>query len=176
MTAEPEIRDVKPPIVGVGGWLILPILGFAGTLVLTGYNLFLGISNWEGIKFIFANESGQFGSLRVALVLSTVVGIAILVSAAICLYRIFVAKNSVRKFAVAHYSILAVGGFTELWADRALSSALPEVASDPTLIKESLRGIVIASIWIPYFMVSKRVANTFESPTAIASNVSKGVR
>jgi len=30
----------RPGSTGIGGWLILPLLGFAGTMVLTAYNVF----------------------------------------------------------------------------------------------------------------------------------------
>jgi Protein of unknown function (DUF2569) len=162
----------KPPkkLFGVGGWLILPIIGFAGTILLTGINLAVALQSFDGLVLIFTDTTGQFSAMRVPVALSLLFGVAVMTSAAICLYRIFIAKSHVKGVAVIHYCILATAGIIELWGDGVISANLPNTAEDPSVVKDAVRNVVVAMIWIPYFLISKRVANTFK--TATASNSS----
>src|SRR5262249_22158231 len=145
---------------GIGGWLILPILGFAGTILLTGLNLLEAARHVDGLVVIFNATSGPIAALKVPTILSLLAGCLVILSAGYCLYLIFAKKHVIIKFATAHYVILMSGGFADVWTDAALQ-ALPGQTSDPSATMEAVRGIVIALIWIPYFHRSKRVRNTF---------------
>jgi hypothetical protein len=151
----------KPGPVGLGGWLILPLLGFIGTILLTGWNLVQAASGWSGLAAIFGAESGPLTSVKVPLAVSTVAGILVVFSAAYCLYLMFAKKRAIIKFATAHYLVLAAAGLLDLWAQFALEAAIPNLPPDPSGLKEAVRGVVIAGIWVPYFHLSKRVRNTF---------------
>lgn len=161
---EPNGSDTAPASgpVGVGGWLVLPVIGFVGVIVLTTINLIAAISNVEGLFFIFSSSAGAYSELRLPTILSLLFGVAIIVSAGLCLYKIFITRTSLRKFAVGHFTILFVGSLVELWADSVIQSVLPDSAPDPSVASNMVRSIVAALIWIPYFLVSKRVQNTFE--------------
>jgi Protein of unknown function (DUF2569) len=161
----PEKSEVftSPPFSdqprGIGGWLILPLLGFVGTIILTGWNLSQVLLSWEGIVTIFNTSSMAEARLPVAL--SFLGGALVIASAALCLFLIFAKKRAIVKFATAHYLILAVAGLIDLWGQGVLERAIPGMPPDPTAIRDAVRGFVIAAIWIPYFHVSKRVRNTF---------------
>ena len=60
-----------------------------------------------------------------------------------------------------------IAGFADLWLDQVIQGVAATPA-DPSAIKEAVRGIVIACIWIPYFRFSKRVRNTFTNTGAPA--------
>jgi hypothetical protein len=151
---------VKPGPVGIGGWLILPVLGFIGTILLTGWSVVQALQSWEGLVAIFTATEGQLAQLKLPTAVSLIGGILVIASAAYCLYLMFAKKRAMVRFATAHYLILAVAGLGDLWAGFVMERVLSE-PNDPTAIKEAVRGVVIAFIWIPYFHASKRVRNTF---------------
>ena len=145
---------------GIGGWLILPILGFIGTILLTGWSLAQSGQAYAGLFAIFVGATDQLAQLRVPTAASLIGGILVVASAAGCLYLIFARKRAIIRFATAHYLILAVAGLVDLWAGFVMERVLAE-PNDPSAIKEAIRGVVAAIIWIPYFHASRRVRNTF---------------
>lgn len=148
----------EPGPRGIGGWLIWPIIGFIGTAILTAVNLAQAFTSWDGIVAIFTTES--MSGARMPVALSFLAGAFVIASAALCLFLIFAKKRAVVKFATAHYLILAAAGLVDLWGQGVLERALPNVPPDPNAIRDAVRGVVIAAIWIPYFNVSRRVKNT----------------
>ena len=159
-------RNGQGEPVGIGGWLILPILGMAVTIVLTMLTLFVAVSEFEGIYALLSDQSGEFNMLLLAISLSLVFGLAAVVTAAICLYRIFVVRRNVMNVGIVHFAILALSGVVELWGDRVISSTFTDIPPDPTAVRDMVRSFIAAAIWIPYFAISKRVKNTFESSPA----------
>jgi hypothetical protein len=57
---------------GIGGWLILPIIGFVATILLTGHNLWTSLETFDGLKAIFAATSGPLTGLKIPVTLSVV--------------------------------------------------------------------------------------------------------
>ena len=62
--------------------------------------------------------------------------------------------------AITFYISLLVASFIEYLVDIRISEILVE-PRDPSITKELGRSVLIAAIWIPYFLKSKRVRNTF---------------
>src|SRR4029434_1056573 len=57
---------------GIGGWLILPIIGFVATILLTGHNFWTSFKTFDGLKAIFAASSGPLTGLKIPITLSFV--------------------------------------------------------------------------------------------------------
>jgi hypothetical protein len=150
--------------IGIGGWLILPIIGFFGAIILTAKNLLeiLKEDNLEGLKLIYnSSTENSLASLQFPIILSTMAGCFIILSGVYCLYLVFTKKHSIIKFATAHYIILAIGGLIDLWGGIVLQTAIPDTPLEKETIKGAIQGIIAALVWIPYFNYSKRVKNTF---------------
>lgn len=148
--------------VGIGGWLILPILGLCGTMLLTLYNLYGVVSEWAGIKAILAGGNDTLVALRVPIAISFALGIALVVVTALCLHRIFTYSPTVPKMMTIFYVGLIVTSLGETIADNLISQATG-AATDPSNLKDLIQVSLSAAIWIPYFHRSRRVANTFRT-------------
>ena len=93
---------------GIGGWLILPIIGFIGTMLLTGWNLAEVLRSWDGVVAIFTTES--MAAARFPMAMSFLFGALVIASAAVSLYLLFAKKRAVVTAATVHYLILAAAG------------------------------------------------------------------
>jgi hypothetical protein len=164
-TAHKPTATVIDGPVGIGGWLILPILGLCGTIALTLFNLYGVVTEWAGIKAIIAGGNDSLVAMRVPLAISLILGLALVVVAAICLQRIFTYSPTVPKMMTIFYIGLIVATLGEILADNLIAQATGG-ATDPGNLKEFLRVCVSAAIWIPYFHRSRRVANTFRNREA----------
>lgn len=159
----PVAPTITGPI-GIGGWLIFPIIGFFGAIILTAKNLLEGFNedNLEGLKIIFSSSAeNSLASLQFPIILSTIAGCFIIISGGLCLYLIFTKKHSIIKFATAHYIILLIAGLIDLWGGIEVKTAIPDTPLENEVIKGAFQGIIAALVWIPYFNFSKRVKNTF---------------
>lgn len=160
--------QTSPGPSGIGGWLVLPIIGFVGTILLTLWNLSQATSEIDGLVAIFNATSGPLVALKVPTAASFITACLVILSAGYCLYLIFAKNLAIINFATAHYLILASAGLADAWLGIALDKADLGVTSDPTIVRDAVRGILIACIWIPYFHLSKRVRNTFVNARASA--------
>lgn len=154
--------SVKAGPAGVGGWLYVPILGFAATILLTGANMLAGLKEANGLKNILLATEGPLLPLKAPLAFDLTFGLAVMASAACCLYLIAGKRRGIVNMATAHYVILLCGALADVWVDGALRAVVPSTPADPTVFSGAVRAIVIAAIWIPYFRVSARVRNTFQ--------------
>jgi Protein of unknown function (DUF2569) len=167
MSNPPESKPAGPE--GLGGWLILPIIGFIGTIALSGFNLWQSFQALDGLVAIFTATSAPLADLKIPMAASLIGGLLVIASAAYCLHLLFSRDHRIVTFATAHYVILALVGFVELWGGTVVEAALPNEPKDPSLLKDAIRGLFVACIWIPYFHFSKRVKNTFGPPVEAAS-------
>jgi hypothetical protein len=148
---------------GIGGWLILVVIG----LVLTPFRLAQGLltNHWP----IF--RDGHWAELTTAgteayhpmwaplLVFEVVGNLVMLVLPVVILVLFFRHSRRAPLAAIFMYAFSALF----LIVDELLGRTIPAVAesTDHESLKELSRAVLIAAIWIPYFLRSKRVKNTF---------------
>jgi hypothetical protein len=161
LVADAETGEVKAGPVGIGGWLYLPIIGFAGTILLSGSNLLSGLKDVDGLRNILVATGGPLAQLKAPLIADLGFGLAVMASAAYCLYLIATKRRRIVNMATVHYGLLICGALAEVWVDGALRAVLPSTPVDPSVFTQVVRVIFIAAIWIPYFRASARVKNTF---------------
>jgi hypothetical protein len=149
--------DDDRALVGVGGWLAFFVLSFAVlTPLRTAITLVVLISD-PAIAAGYGDAWGLLISIEVALAAATMVG------AWYCAYRLL--KVEVWRTVLIVLAALWLIGPATFVIDLLLVTLLADVPL-ATLIEETfldgLRSLVYAVIWTAYFLMSQRVANTYE--------------
>jgi hypothetical protein len=135
---------------GIGGWLILPAIGIVAAPVRFLTNLMDYLQLFDGIKP---------GTLVHAMLSAEVVcWIGFLILAGVTAVQFFARKVNAPKLYIA----LLVAQVTFVAAD-ALAAAILFNAQALNTDTEIAFGMLVAAcaIWIPYFLYSVRVRNTF---------------
>ncbi len=151
---------------GLGGWLILPAIGLFVLPIRLAISLnsdFLPIFQ-EGYWDVLTTPGSEaYHHLWAPLITFEIAGNAFFIIFDIILIFLFFAKSY--RFPTLMIIYLA-SNFLFVVSDFFFADFIPAVAAqgDAESIKELFRSIIGAMIWIPYFLVSKRVKNTFVKP------------
>ena len=162
-----EVALLKAEPEGIGGWLVLPLIGLVLALLSLLYNLFGNLLQafrgdlWSAMT---APDSGFYSAYWPHyLVVSSVVNVAFIVCIALLLVGFLKRRRQVPLLMIVFYlAAIALGVFDFL--------SLRYLAKDAPLAQAALaqgafsllvRSAVPSLIWIPYFLRSVRVRNTF---------------
>jgi hypothetical protein len=173
---------------GLGGWLVLPIIGLVATC-------FLAIA-WMLANAIPIFQSGAWGNLTnsdSSLYLSwfaPTILFEIFVNAVLIVLPIFLLVLLFRKrsivprllsgfyafvlFTTALDAIVMITVGVSSIRDAGYFEAAQTMADET--ITALVRAVLAAAIWIPYFLVSKRVKNTFLEGKILSAQPSSGNR
>lgn len=161
--ATQDLPSVVPGPKGIGGWLILVIIGLIASpvriiyLLVTTYVPFFTEGTWA---FLTTPGTEQYHPLWAPLLIFEIAGNLVIVALAIItLIFLFRQLRLTPKLAIAYYSFALLFVVTDYF----VAELIPAVAAnpDPENLRELVRTVVAAAIWVPYFRVSKRVKNTF---------------
>jgi hypothetical protein len=172
--SEPETKPLETggmvyAPVGIGGWLILPIIHLVLNAGLILFYLAKGFA--KGFANGLAEGAPQAATapappvefspgVDFAMALS-LFSLLIVAYAVFCLIQFFRKKKSVPRLMIVFYILLLV----LVGASYYLVTQFPELPHSPKMVGEATMGIVrtviAVAIWIPYFLVSVRVKNTF---------------
>jgi len=151
--------------VGIGGWLILPIVHL---VVNAGFIVFYLA---QGFAKGFAERVPEVkGAPAAATVLSPglelamaigLLSLVIVLYAVFCLVQFFRKKKSVPRLMIVFYLLLLLLAGATYY----LILGFPELRQSPEDVWNAtmalVRTVVAVAIWIPYFLLSVRVKNTF---------------
>ncbi|HEX6591249.1 MAG TPA: DUF2569 domain-containing protein [Moraxellaceae bacterium] len=155
-------NDVK----GIGGWLILPAIGLIAIpiqIALSFYTDYLPIFRDGGWELLTTPGSEHYHPLWARTIVYEIIG-----SAAYLLFGLYVAFlffSKSYKFP-AFMIVLLVANIVLAAGSLYLADLIPaiEAGEKMQMSSEITRAVLSALIWIPYFVVSKRVKNTFVRP------------
>jgi len=140
----------------LGGWLILPAIGLAITPFITLYYIFgldLPILLSGRSSVVFVNHPGLASLLIFEIAVN-----AIFLTCVLGLNFLFYAKKSIFPKCMIAYLVI---NFFLLLADHlATASMFPSVNSTSGMMSV-VRAFTGAAVWIPYFLNSNRVEQTF---------------
>ncbi len=147
--------------VGIGGWLVFPAIGLVFNLIgLTVMVLgeLLPILTGPQWEFLTTEGSEAYHPMWGPVILFELVGNSLLILASgVIATLFFLRKSAVPRLMVGFFlfRILIIA------IDEVLAGQLPAESIEGQGIGELVKVVVQACIWIPYFLVSKRVRNTF---------------
>lgn len=167
--AAPRAPVADPPSAaaagpsGIRGWLVLPLLGLIFTPIRTGFMTVKDVvpalrpETWHALT---TPGTKSYHPLWAPVIGFELAANCLIIAASIAIVWLFFRKSRrVPLLMVAWY----VGTILVQIVDLLFAGQIPAVAAqeDNDGLKELARSSVVAMIWIPYFLVSKRVKNTF---------------
>ncbi|MBP6082391.1 DUF2569 domain-containing protein [Providencia sp.] len=150
---------IKNELTGFGGWLILPMLGIILSIFVLPATIYA--QNIEVIEYWDALTnplSDSFIPLFKELIYFEILGNSILYSVLLFLCYVFFTK---KKIAIKVYIFFQLFSLVLVVSDIVLAMTLLDLEFEPSDIKDISRVLVSCAIWIPYFLLSVRVKNTF---------------
>ena len=133
----------------IGGWLILVAIG----LVLSSISVLLYLISDVLPAFSAVPSSQLSGELRIYLFLDLVLNISLLVYIVYVIVMFFKRSTAIAKLVISLYIL----NFAFIIMDRFVFKSISE--SQWTFV--IIHSVVSSLIWIPYFLISKRVKGTF---------------
>ncbi|MET0333834.1 MAG: DUF2569 domain-containing protein [Rhizobacter sp.] len=159
----PETPAHQAEPIDIGGWLILVAIGLIVTpfrvvhLMFNNHWPIFRDGHWDRLT---NPDSPAYHVLWAPILTYEIVGNFFLMTlAGITLALFFKKSRKTPRFAIIWYAF----GPIFLLIDEVLGSFIPAVAAAPDAsnLRELIRATIIAAIWIPYFLLSKRVKQTF---------------
>lgn len=151
---------------GIGGWLILPVIGLIVLPLRLAYSLmtdFLPIFQQGYWELLTVPGTDAYHPLWGPLLTFEIVGnVFFIVFALVLLYLVFTKHPRTPGLFIAFLAT----NLAFVTGDFFAANLIPAVAAqdDAESVKELARTAIGAMIWIPYFLKSERVRNTFAKP------------
>jgi len=162
------MQGVEGQPAGLGGWLVLPIIG----LFLSPMQALVRVVNdvapalrsdvWETLT---TPGTQAYHPLWAPILLFDAVSLAVMIVAPIFLLYFLFRRRAILPRLMIYFLLFVLGsvlidwGVLHLFIAPALTQIDAEVWNDS--LPDLARGILGAAIWLPYFLLSKRVKNTF---------------
>lgn len=144
---------------GIGGWLIIPLLGLITTIILAGYTLWVSLNSFTYSQWITVIKT--FTVLSNSMLSSIIFGFTSIITAMIILF-LFLSRNyRTPNFFIGYLIYLAIVTIFDSVSIFYVSKTInaPEMMNG---VRGSfIRVFISCAIWIPYFLYSERVKNTF---------------
>ena len=157
------LNKKEAELAGIGGWLILPMLGLISIPIRMGFFLVTDVAplfseeTWEAVTTPGSEVNLPLG---IALLVFEILCTSCLMIYSIVVMVLFFKRHYlVPKLMIIIYAVSLSYAVVDFSVAFLISDVAIEVASE--LLKEFIRPFFHAAIWIPYFLKSRRVRNTF---------------
>ena len=159
MTAPAPWRD---DLVGIAGWLYLVAFGLMLRPLFSIWNLISGILEWDAVTWHSVSDpsSAVYDALwQPGIVFELVTISAFLVLDILLLILFFSKRTSFPRMQVVYYVAWITTSITSTLLFSAIKGFDEAVLADCQA--DVGRSIMQSAIWVPYFLISKRVRSTF---------------
>ncbi len=160
----PPPTHVNDRLAGIAGWLILPAIGTVLTPFIIGYHIWVDIDVYgpEIWYRVTHPDSPNYAFVwRPILLFELAINLFLLVLSLLLLVTFFQRRRIAPRLFIAQLVLRLLVQLVGLW----YISAFPELGIDEAdkaeQMKELRRAFTTLSIWVPYFLVSRRVRSTF---------------
>lgn len=158
-----QAEGVQDGPKGLGGWLILPMIGLVLSPVRMAIQFFTDLMPafksdvWHRIND--TSLPGHQPMLPTLIVVETAVNAVMFAFTLALIWYFFRKSRLAPRLYIAWLVLLVVIQVV----DTAMVSSVG-MPIDKESARDLIRSVITAGIWIPYFLVSKRVKNTFVEP------------
>lgn len=172
IAASPTFSDTEPS--GISGWLLLPAFAMIISPLRIAYEFhqsFFPLLKPAVWLSLLSTRSTVYNPPLAVLLSWEIVANVILFICTIWLAIMFFKKHkSVPKFYIAWLLASCALQITDLF----FGSLIPMVAAQQngSAIGDLMKSVVATAIWVPYFLKSKRVKNTFVNESRIKASES----
>ena len=155
-----ETQTVDEGPKGFGGWLILPIIGLVISPFTMGFSFFsdllpvLTSDLWAKIND--KSLPGHQPMLAPLIIYEVVVNVAMIAFTLFVMFFFFQKSRRTPRLYIIWLILLAAMQIVD-----AMLASSAGVRIDGQGIRDLVRSVAAAAIWVPYFLVSRRVKNTF---------------
>jgi hypothetical protein len=153
---DPEPRTKIEYAQPIGGWLILVAIGLFLTPFRIVYDVISTDEYFNSATWTILVSQNQWGTI-IVMVAELIYNISYLVFAVLILLLFLKRRTSLPRLISFYYGVAFLVTSLDTMAGLALSGEPVDYPS----IKEILRTLLVAVIWIPYFNLSERVKETF---------------
>jgi len=150
--------------VGIGGWLLLPIFHLAANAGVIAYYFIIGFLESDSPTAAASGAAAtQIGMKQSEKMLAGIglFEVFLFIYALYCLQRLLRKKRDVPSLMVLFYAMLVAKTAAYVY----LLYLFPDARSTAHSLSDAIFALVkiaiAVAIWIPYFLVSVRVKNTF---------------
>ncbi|MEC0257835.1 DUF2569 domain-containing protein [Paenibacillus lautus] len=154
---------IKPRVEGLGGWLVFVQISLYFSLISIMYvlvTILFPVFEPETWNLITDKTSPGYNQALIQLIIfETVVNVIFVITAVIALFLLYRKKRAFPKLMIGYISFSLLVSIV----DYAAVSQIEIMAQGDNgkFMSEWIRSLLYTSIWIPYFIRSKRVRNTF---------------
>ncbi|MEO2214525.1 DUF2569 domain-containing protein [Paenibacillus amylolyticus] len=165
---EPHIQEQKTDyrplgVSGLGGWLILIQIGLFVTVILLAVQLFQQIiptfttETWE---MLTSKQSDYYHPLwGPVIIFEMVYNTLFLLFSVYTIFAFYSKKVILPRLMIIFYGLSLIVGIIDYLL--LLQIPLAKELEDGSSIREIAKSVITCAIWIPYFIKSERVHNTF---------------
>jgi uncharacterized membrane protein len=137
-----------PRLVGIRGWLILPAIGLVLGSIIGFFALFASLGMFKELS------RGGYGGL---IAFELICSFGLLAFHIYTAVQFFLKKRAVPKLMIAYYCVALAISLLQVVV--AIGAGTPAYAVGTA--RQLVSQVVGAAVWVPYFLVSKRVKATF---------------